>query len=569
MSLQNKQWVFADPDEALQKQLANDASLSPLICNLLINRGITSAKAVNEFINPKISSLSDPFEIPNLRQAAERALMAKTKGEKVMVFGDYDVDGVTATVTVLEALRALGIGADYYIPQRYGEGYGMNLDAVREIANRGYKLIITVDCGISNKKEIELAASLGVDVIVTDHHQLPPELPKAILVDPKMLPDNHSSRDLAGVGVAFKFAWGLFRTAGIKESGALIDLLDLAALGTIADVVPLTRENRILAIQGINVLNQQKRLGLKYLMQAATITPPIGVQEVNFAIAPRLNSAGRLENAKESANLLLSNDHVEASRLAADLNRINTKRQGIGKKILEEVEARIKQLNLDEHQMLILDGEDWHPGVIGIVASKIIDRYSRPTVLIGLEGEFGRGSARSLEGVNIFAALNACRDLFEDFGGHEMAAGFAIKKANIEPLKKKIAEVVKGMIRLEDLKPKLFIEGELKVPDLSLEFAKKIAALGPFGQGNDDPLFVARRVTILDKKTVGSNNNHLKLKISDGSFSQDAIGFGLGHLARNLSFAVKYDVVFTLDTNVWNHNESVQVSLEDLAESRE
>ena len=567
MSLLEKTWVVENPDAALLQKLSLDLKLSDLLARILVNRGVGTPELAQEFLSPKLSTLTDPFDLPNLKEATQKVLAAKAKNEKITVYGDYDVDGVTATVILLQALRSLGIQADYYIPRRYGEGYGMNLAAVQEIAKSGSRLIITVDCGISNHKEIAAARLAGIEVIVTDHHQLPQILPDTLLINPKLLPGNHPTRDLSGAGVAFKFAWGLLRSAGVKESATLIELLDLAALGTVADIVPLNRENRILAVQGLAVLNQQKRLGLKYLLQAAGIKSAITVQEVNFGLSPRLNSAGRLEHASTAVDLLLSSDHVQASKLAADLNRINTQRQEIGKKILESAEAQIKADPETDNKIVVLSAEGWHPGVIGIAASKLVDRYSKPTVLIGIDGATGRGSARSLEGVNVFALLNECRDLFLDFGGHEGAAGFAIETKNIPALKEKLIHLAKTTLKSEDLVPKLFIDSEIQVAQMNLEFTRQIETLGPFGAGNDEPVFVVRGVQFTDKRTVGSSNNHLKIKFSDGKLVQDGIGFNLGHLARNLSFALKYDIVFNLNVNVWNGNESVQIGILDIKEA--
>ena len=398
-----KQWIIKpNQDPAL-----------PLLHSILRNRGVADIEA---FLNPKLSNLRDPFEIPDIQKAAQRALLAKERGEKVLVYGDYDVDGVTGTAILVHALRFLGIDATYYVPHRYGEGYSLSLDSVRKIAGSGVKLVVTVDCGIASAVEIEEANALGMEVIVTDHHNLPHALPKAFaVVNPKQIQGEHPSKYLSGAGVAFKFAWALLRTAGLKDSIFLTSLLDLASLGTVSDVVPLTEENRILAVGGLNLINERKRLGIKHLAEAASLYGKISVNNIYFGLAPRLNAAGRLEHASKSVDLLLSDDPVRARELAEELSRINTRRQGLGSSIKEEIFSQLSDAFVSENRLILLSGKNWHPGVIGIVASQVVDAFNRPTVLIGINDGAGRGSARSIDGLNIYEILDSCHDLFLDF----------------------------------------------------------------------------------------------------------------------------------------------------------
>jgi len=455
-----KKWII--------KQAADPAL--PLLPGILQSRGITDAEA---FLNPKLASLRDPQEIPNIAAAARRVLLAREKGEKVLVYGDYDVDGVTATAIMLQTLRRLGLQPDYYIPHRYGEGYGLSLESVRKIAATGVKLIITVDCGISSVKEIEAANALGVEVVITDHHNLPPVLPAAAaIVDPKQIAAEHPSKYLSGAGVAFKFAWTLLRAAGEKDSVFLTSLLDLAALGTFSDVVPLTAENRVLAVGGLKLINERKRLGIRLLAEAASLSGPISANKVYFVLAPRLNAAGRLEHASKAVELLLSDDPLRAREMAQELGRINSRRQDIGGAIKEEVFSVLTDQYVADHKLLILSGDNWHPGVIGIVASQVVDTYHRPAVLIGINEGMGRGSARSIAGLNMYEILLTCRDLFLDFGGHEGAAGFAIRPDNIPELKRRLQRHVDEQVSPDSLVPRLEIDAPLEPEQVTLTLIK-------------------------------------------------------------------------------------------------
>ena len=565
-----KKWQLFEPDETLAQTISQELNLSPLITKLLINRGIKSVAEAEVFLNPRLAHLRDPLEIPNIQSAARRVLEAKSKGEKVLVFGDYDVDGVTGTAILVHSLRFLGIDTSYYIPQRYGEGYSLSLEAIKKIAATGTKLIITVDCGIASFIEIEEANALGLQVIVTDHHNLPRQLPRAYaIVNPKMIQDHHPSKNLSGAGVAFKFAWALMRAAGIKESDFLLSLLDLAALGTIADVVPLTEENRILAVSGLSVINERKRPGLKHLMEAASLSGKIVVDNIYFALAPRINAAGRIEQASKSVDLLLSTDPAEARALARELNKINARRQDIGSAIKEEVFARLEESYVAEKKLVVLSGENWHPGVIGIIASQVVDRYFRPAVLIGINDGMGRGSARSIEGFNIYQILDSCHDLFLDFGGHAGAAGFKIAPENIPELERRLLGAIETSISPEILVPKVKIDAEINPATITLSLIKELEKIGPHGEGNVAPVYMSRNLRLVELRKVGRGGKHLKAKFSDGNISLEAVGFGLGHMASQLAYDRSYDLAYELGANEWNGFEMAQLSLVDIRERNE
>jgi single-stranded-DNA-specific exonuclease len=563
-----KLWQFFPSDPLLAGQLGEVLNVSPPIAQILINRGITDVASARIFLQPRLTHLRDPFEIPNIKTAAERVLLAKERGEKVLVFGDYDVDGVTGTAILIQTLKFLGFSPTYYIPHRYDEGYSLSAAAIKKIAADGVNLIITVDCGISCVAEIALAKELGMEVVVTDHHNIPSQLPvAAAIVNPKMLADDHPSRNLAGAGVAFKFAWALLRQAGIKESAFIASLLDLAALGTIADVVPLAGENRIIAVRGLTLLNQRQRLGLKHLAEIANLPETITVEHIYFGLAPRINAAGRLEHARQALELMLTDDATTASALAKELNTINVRRQDIGGEIKENVFGRLTADMVDKEKVVVLSGTDWHPGVIGIIASQIVDRYFRPAVLIGMGEKVGRGSARSLAGINIYKLLEPCADLFNTFGGHGGAAGFEIANDKIAEFITRLKQQAQATLSAEDLIPKLLIDLELPPHLLTLSLAQELTVFSPHGEGNRQPLFLSRQLKLVNQRVVGRDGRHLKLKLAAGPMVFDGIGFDLGNLSPQLIDNELYDVVYNLEVNEWNGTTAAQLNLVDVRPS--
>jgi len=563
-----KKWQLYKPNHSLAQSLAQELKISPATAQVLINRGINSVEDAAVFLKPRLANLRDPMEIPNIAEGAKRVLQAKEKGEQIVVFGDYDVDGVTGTAILLHTLKFLGIPATYYIPHRYDEGYGMSTEAIKQIAEQGAKLIITVDCGISNVAEVKYANSLGIDVIITDHHNVPKETPPAYaIVNPKLIEGNHPSRNLSGAGVAFKFVWVLLRISGIKDSKFLTSLFDLASLGTISDVVPLTEENRIIAMAGLGLLSEGKRLGIKYLKQVAGVNGRVSVNHIYFGLAPRINAAGRLKHASKAVDLMLTDDVAKAEQLSAELHKINTDRQGIGSDIKEEVFSQLSDEYVSQNKLVMLSGQNWHPGVIGIVASQIVDRYVRPTVLVSVTDGVGRGSARSIEGINIFEILDTCRDLFTDFGGHSGAAGFEIKAGNLPAFSTRVKEEANKRIPAEALKPIVRLDLELEPKQISLNFIKELEILDPHGEANPRPTFLSRNFKITDMRQVGKTSRHLKLRLDNGTTALEMIGFGLGELAGRLSFETDYDVVYHLETNEWNGFENAQLLLIDIRES--
>ena len=561
MSLTGKRWQVSRQEKEAAQEISKASKISTTLAQVLINRGLSGITEIDAFITPKLNFLSNPYDIPDMEKAAQRVLLAKEKGERVAVYGDYDVDGVTGTAILLLTMKDLGIDATYYIPHRYSEGYGLNNSAIKKLFDEGVKLIVTVDCGISNVIEIEYANSLGMEVVITDHHNPPKMLPKAhSSVNPKLIDGNHRARELSGAGVAFKFAWGLYKSAGIKDSTNLMEMLDLAGLGTIADVVPLLDENRILAIYGLKNLNNCKRIGLRSLIDAAGIKKKITSSTVNFAISPRLNSAGRLEHASLSVELLTTKEELKAKKLALELNRLNSKRQSIGSQIQEEVFAKIGD---KPERSIVLCGNSWNPGVIGIVASQVVNRYCRPAVLIGVNEGMGRGSARSIDGINIFNVLDQCRDLFTDFGGHKKAAGFEVVEDNIPELTRRLKGIIDDLVSDEELVPTLEIESALDPKDITMSLASELELLDPHGEENPPPIFVSYGLKLIDMRRVG-DGTHLKTRFTDGKVTLDSIGFSLGDLASKLKLGNLYDLAYNLEVNEFNGIESAQLNLVDI-----
>jgi single-stranded-DNA-specific exonuclease len=561
MSLTGKRWQISLQDTTDAQEFSARSKISPILAQILINRGINNTAEVDAFITPKLNLLSNPYEIPDVEKAAQRVIKAKENKEKVAVYGDYDVDGVTGTAILYLTLKDLGIDTVYYIPHRYTEGYGLNKKAIDKLKADGVSLIVTNDCGVSNVAQIDHANSIGIDVIVTDHHNPPHILPNALaIVNPKLIVGAHRCRDMSGAGVAFKFAWGLYRSFGIKDSANLMDLLDLAGLGTIADIVPLLDENRVLAIYGIKALNNCKRIGLQKLIEAAGIKKRITATHVNYTIAPRLNSAGRLENASLSVELLITKDELKAKTLALELCKLNTKRQSIGAQIQKEAFAMIDST---PSKSIILHGNSWNPGVIGIVASQIVDKYYRPTVLIGINEGIGRGSARSIDGLNIYEALDSCRDLFNDFGGHKKAAGFEIQAEKIPELIERLRTRIEEDLIDEELVPLLEIESMLDPKAINMGLASELELLAPFGEENQVPTFASHDLKLIEMKRVG-DGSHLKARFTEGTVTLDSIGFSMGTLANKMKLGDNYDLAYNLEVNEYNGFESAQLNLVDI-----
>ncbi|MFA7006515.1 MAG: single-stranded-DNA-specific exonuclease RecJ, partial [Verrucomicrobiia bacterium] len=522
-----RRWLIAPPDPALQKQLADALHVSPTLAQVLINRGHRTPESAARFLKPRLADLGDPFLLPDMKPAVARVFAAIERREKIVIFGDYDVDGITATSQICQLLRVLGAEVGCYLPNRMEEGYGLSQGAVEAcVAAQQPKLLIAVDCGTTAATQVEWLASRGVDAIVLDHHEMPEgsTLPRCVaVVNPKRETSETPWHHLASAGLAFKFGHALLkegRNRNLPAAGA-VDLkqwLDLAAIGTIADIIPLVGENRLIAAAGLPQIGATRRVGLRALMEVAQIRPPVTPYHVGFGIGPRLNAAGRLQDAEKALDLLLNDDRESALEVARWLDSNNRERQAIEKQIADEATKRTAQEFHAHHDFVIVQADPaWHIGVVGIVASRVLRTFYRPTIIIGgapaeATGDGWRGSGRSIEGYDITAGLAHCRELLLRFGGHEMAAGLSVKPENVAKLRDALNEHARQTIPAEALIPAWRLDAELSFADLNEELIEDLLQIEPTGQENPRPLFCARGVRIrTEPRIVGKTGDHLKL----------------------------------------------------------
>lgn len=558
-------WEVGRPDEQIVQRLAEEASLAPLLARLLVRRGVRTAAEAAAFLHPLRQSFHDPFLLDGMERAVRRLRRAIEAGERILVYGDYDADGVCSTSVMMSALKEAGASVEFYIPNRFTEGYGPNMAAFRAAKERGVSVIVTVDNGIAAVNEIAAANEWGLDVIVTDHHEPGPVLPKAYaIIHPKKQGSTYPFRDLAGVGVAFKVAHALLGRVPHH-------LLDLVAIGTIADLVPLVGENRILAAQGLEALRETKRAGLRALWRQCRIdAAALNEQTVGFAIAPRLNAAGRLGGADPAVALLMTDDEDEAAQLAAEMDELNRERQQLVAQIADEAAEMVRRrFPPEEHRVLVVAGEGWNAGVVGIVASKLVEQFYRPAVVLAVDREKGiaKGSARSIHGFDLFASLSQCRDLLPHFGGHPMAAGMTLALDDVEPLRRRLNAIAAETLSDDDLTPLTLIDASCSVAELTLDAARGLERLAPFGVGNPRPLVLIEGASVETMRRVGANGAHMKAVFAQEGASVDAIGFGLGPLCEEIAPGARVSAVGELSVNEWNGLAKAQLSLCDLAVS--
>jgi single-stranded-DNA-specific exonuclease len=574
-----RRWVMRAPDPARAEALlaatqAGALALSPLLVCLLINRGIDTPEKAAVFLSPSLrEGLRSPLLFPDMARATERLLRARAGGERVCVYGDYDVDGVTGSSQLLLFLRELGMQPDLYIPHRTREGYGLNSRAVKLIAERGTKVMVTADCGATAHAEISLAQGLGIDVIVCDHHHVPEQRPPAYAVlNPMEKACAFSFTGLSGAGVVFYLLMGLrmrLREQGEERVPDLRRYLDLVTLGTVADLVPLVEENRVLVTHGLKEIERSQRPGIRALKEVSG-TAEVSSSYIGFRLGPRLNAGGRLAEAQKAVELLTTTDAERARVLAADLDQENRARQGIEEKILNQAVALVGAWpDLAERRSIVLASAEWHPGVIGIVASRLVERFHRPTFLIALEGDKGKGSGRSPKTFHLYEGLKACADLLEGYGGHRQAAGLSIKAGSVAALAERFEAIARERLNAEDLVPVTEVDAELDLAVLEAQTLAEVRRLEPYGQGNPEPIFLAREAQVVTLRTVGGNPlfgkpGHLKLVLrsSRGGRPVDAIGFGMGNLP--VAQGGRIDVLYTPELNVWNGAASLQLRLRDL-----
>jgi single-stranded-DNA-specific exonuclease len=563
-------WSLATPQPLLAGQLAASLKISPLLAQCLLNRGFSEPSAIENFLSPRLKNLADPFLLPDMAAAVERLIRAREQNEPLVIFGDYDVDGVTSTALLAEVLRALGWRVDFYLPSRMDEGYGLSADGVENCLKKfPVTLLLAVDCGSTAVETIQKLRERGVDVIVLDHHQVSSPAPEAVaLVNPQRASESEISfRELCSAGLAFKLAHALVKRG--RETGLpgaaefdLRPLLDLVALGTIADLVPLTGENRILVSAGLERLNVTQRPGLVALKEVAQSPAKLGTFDVGFQLAPRLNAAGRLETAEESLRLVLARDLAEAMPLAQNLDLRNRERQKIEKSIVEEVLGVVRSKFDAQKDFVIVEGQLlWHIGVVGIVASRVLSEFYRPTIIIGGENGEMRGSGRSIAGFDLAAALRGCDDLLVKHGGHAMATGLSIVPEKIGELRRRLNELARRSVKPEDFQPPLRLDAEVGLEEINFQTLAELERMKPTGQGNSVVQFCVRRLTqARPAQRMGKEKQHAKLWVTDGTTTHETVWWNVKEAALP---AGKFDLAFAPQENEFNGRRSVQLKMLD------
>ncbi len=565
MSARKKRWVMREtaPPDAL----AELKHYSPLVATLLYQREQRDARSATDFLSSDYKGgLHDPFLMKGMDEAARRIATAITEGEPIAVYGDFDADGVTAVTLLMQAITAMGGDIQPYIPHRLHEGYGLNHVATDHLVDQGVRVLITVDCGISNVAEVAHARAAGLDVIVTDHHTPPEILPDAnAVVNPKQPGCQYPYKQLVGVGIAYKLVQALSRL-GMRMGLRGRDLLDVVALGTVTDLGPLTGENRVLVKAGLESINATQRPGLRALIVAAGLMQgKITASDIAFMLGPRLNAAGRLDDAVLAYRLLLAEDYGVAQQLAAELNQANTRRKSLTTEVQKAARDQARELGKDANRIVLLDGEGYPAGVVGLVAAKLVEEFGRPVLLMERGEETTRGSARSVPGFNMIEALTTCADLFERFGGHSAAAGFTITNERLPELEARLLDYAEEHLPDELLSPALHIDAEVPLNDLTWELLAELQTLEPFGNANPQPVLTSSHVRVIGAWARGAEGQHLKLRLDDGNGgpTYDGIAFRLGDMAQYFQQPRFIDVAYTLEANTWNGNSTLQLNIKD------
>ena len=559
-------WIIEKENPKLRDKLAKSLQISPITAQILVNRGIENETEANLFLNCTLFDLPSPYLMKGMDRAVERIKKALENNERIAIYGDYDVDGVTSTALLYSFLKVLKANVTYYNPDRLKEGYGINIDAVKKLAEQGVSLIISGDCGITAVKEIEQAKELGVEFIVTDHHQPPQELPQAVsILNPKLSECKYPGKEIVGVGVIFNLVIALrraLRDEGFFKNGEpnLGDYLDLVALGTVADCAPLLDVNRILVKEGIKRMQSPKRLGVQALKEASSIKGEVTSYDLGFKLGPRINASGRMSTAENAVALFISENLGEARELAKELNEKNSNRQSTEAEIIKEAISLLESNPaLIGTNSIVLASRNWHPGIIGIVASRIVERYEKPTMLIAItEDGVGKGSGRSLEGINIYAALSECRELFLQFGGHEQAAGLSIREENVEKFREMFDKALENSE--EQYEKKLKVDCAIELDSLTDSLISEFELLQPFGIGNPEPALLSRTVEVVSQRIF--KDKHLGFKVKKGTKLFDAIWF---NMKEPFTLPDKVDMVFTPEFNKWNGKKEIRLRVKDVS----
>ena len=561
----NKKWQIYDVDEEKVDEISKKYNLNKLLATILANKNIVNEEEIRLFLKPTRKDFYNPFLIKDMDKAVDRIIEAINKKEKITIYGDYDVDGITSITVLKSFLIDRGLETSYYIPNRLNEGYGLNKNAIDKIKNNECDLMITVDCGISAIEEIDYANSLGIETIVTDHHEAGNELPRALaVIDNKRKDSTYPFRELAGVGVVFKVIQAISIKLGLKEEEYL-KYLDIVCVGTISDIVPLIDENRVITKLGLMLVSQTRNIGLRSIINSSGYSK-IDSNSISFGIAPRVNACGRMGKAEDALKLFLSKNINEVSNLTIKLNEYNKLRQDTEKNIFESAVAEIENKKLNENYAIVVGGHNWHHGVIGIVSSKITEMYFKPSILLSFEEDgIGTGSGRSIPGFDLHEALLKCLDTIEKFGGHSMAIGITIKKENFEKFKEEFEQVAKEA-KIDEIVPIINIDAKIDFSNINKDMVESLKELEPFGEGNKMPVFLFKNLKI-DSIRALSEGKHLKLTLKEGNTVVNAIGFNIGNLVNEYRIGDKVDVVGVLEINNFNGTDSLQINIKDIMKS--
>jgi len=576
MKKQNNKWDIRTVEPEKLRALSDAANIPEYMAGLLVNRGIDTVDKIKRFFDASVQECYNPFFMTGMERGVKRLRRAIHSGEKILVFGDFDVDGLTAASLLYRAFSEISHGSIFaHVPDRMTDGYGLNKQVFDFIKEQGITVVVTVDCGISSVDEAEFAKKLGIDLIITDHHIPPGELPDAYtVINPKQSGCRYPFKDLSGVGLAMKLLHGFFADESVRYStdslymplpDVLWEHLDLVALGTIADIVPLLDENRIFVKHGLSVITKSHKPGIQALRKVSGLDSKKTTSfDVGFKLAPRINAAGRVGDARKALSLLITNSDSEAASLAEELDVENQKRKEIERKILDEARKMYESCTSIEKNIIVLSSENWHPGVIGIVASRLCEQFFLPTILIGIKNGVGRGSARSIPGFHIYETMCLCEKLLQSFGGHERAAGLSIKDENISVFKRDMERAAAEHMDGRTRERTIAIDDTISIDSLSIGELERIEAMAPFGEGNKEPVFCARDVRVQPPPTI-VGINHLKMKLRGRSKALDAIGFNMGDYKEILTGGdVSVDVVFTPQINEWRSRRNIQLKIKDI-----
>ncbi len=558
----NKKWQINEVDDEIVEKIKNEFNLSKLVASIIASKGMKNQDEIEVFLHPRRNDFHDPFLLPDMEKAVDRIVKAINNNEKVAIYGDYDVDGITSSTVLHRFLKDRGLDTDIYIPNRLSEGYGLNSNEINKIAETGHTLIITVDCGITGKEEVALAKTLGIDTIVTDHHEPPQEggLPDAVaVVDAKRKDNKYPFNGLAGVGVAFKLTQALTQRLNIREEENL-KYLDIVCVGTISDIVPLVDENRTISQLGLRLIKQTRNVGLRVLLESIGYKK-IDSNTVSFGVAPRINACGRMGHEREALQLFLTDNIEEAKEITQKLNNYNLERQDIEKRIFDEAQEMLK---IEENKLpcIVLAKENWHHGVIGIVSSKMTEMYGKPSILLSIEENLEKGSGRSVPGFDLHEALENCKENIKQFGGHSMAVGITLEKEKFEAFKEAFEKYAENM-NVSEIVPVINVDEKLSLDDISIQNIKELEILEPFGEANKMPIFQISNLKIDSIRAI-SEGKHLKMTLKDEKRVIDVIGFNMGNLAEEYPIGTKVDIVGNLEINNYRGIENIQINLKDI-----